>query len=214
MKANEQSGTGAVPGRAVSRRGFLAAAGGSVAAASLLSACGGDSSASAETGEFGSGDVGILNYLLTLEYVLADFYEHLLHSTLFTEAERKALGEFGVQEEKHAELLVRQIEKAGGEPGSKPKTKFKLQENTATLELASKLENAAAAAYLGQLPNVEDDDLLTKLLEIHSIEGRHAAAFNALQQKPVTPDGAFAKPQTVDQVMGVFKPYMDESAEG
>ncbi|MET0557990.1 MAG: ferritin-like domain-containing protein [Solirubrobacterales bacterium] len=212
MKASDSSSSDA-PNKGVSRRGFLAVAGGSVAAASFLNACGEDSSASAETGEFGDGDVGILNYLLTLEYVLADFYKGLTNSTLFNEAERAALGEFGEQEEKHAEALVRQIEKADGEPAPKPKTKFELRLNAATLELASKLENAIAAAYLGQLPKVDSDDLRAKLLEIHSVEGRHAAAMEYLQGKPVTPDGSFAKPATVKETMAVMKPYIRESAE-
>lgn len=196
----------------VSRRGFIAVAGSSIGAAALLSACGGDSSANAETSEFGSGDVGILNYLLTLEYTLADFYGQLEGSKLFTPAERRTLGKFGEQEEEHADAIVRQLKKLSADPVSKPQTTFALKTDAGTLEIANTLENAIAAAYLGQLPHVEGASLRQKLVEIHSIEGRHAASIAYLQEEPVTPDGAFAKPATVEDVMKTMKPYLGESA--
>jgi ferritin-like protein len=208
---SEPTATQLGAGRTVSRRGFVALMGGSIGAASLLSACG-DSSASAETSEFGSGDAGIINYLLTLEYTLANFYKQLKSSTLFSAAERNALAKFGEQEEEHAAALVRQVEKAGGEPVGQPQAKFSLKTGPGTLEVANKLENTIAGAYLGQLPQVESDSLRQKLLEIHSVEGKHAASIAYLQKKPVTPDGAFAKPSTVVAVMAAMKPYLGASS--
>lgn len=194
------------------RRGFIALAGGSLGGAALLSACGDSSSANAETSEFGSGDEGILNYLLTLEYTMADFYKKLETSNLFSEAERKALGKFGIQEEEHVEALARQLKKIEGKPVAKPQTKFSLDTGPGTLEIAEKLESGMAGAYLGQLPNVEGESLRQKLAEIHTVEGRHSAAIAYIQQKPVTPDGAFAKPLNVDAVMVKFKPFLGSSS--
>lgn len=196
---------------ALSRRGFIAG-GSAAAAAALLTACGDESSAQAETARFGEGDLGILNYLLTLEYLQAAFYVDLVASKLFDKSARKALGKFGEQEELHAEALVKQIEKLDGEPASKPPANFSLKDETTTLELGSKLENTAAAAYLGQLPNAESEDVRSKLLEIHSVEGRHAAAIDYLLDEGATPDGAFAKPMTVKAVMAVMKPHMTKTA--
>jgi rubrerythrin len=195
--------------RPVSRRQFIGLAGGSLAAASLLSACGDDSSAQASTtAAFGAGDVGILNYGLTLEYTLAAFYKDLVKGDLFGGEKQITLEKFGSQEEDHAAALVKQIEKLGGKPIAEPQTDFSPGSETDALELASTLENAVAAAYLGQLPNLKSETARSKLLEIHSVEGRHAAAVAYLLEEDATPDGPFAEPASVESVMDTVGPYM------
>jgi rubrerythrin len=192
----------------VTRRKFIGLAGGSVAAASLLSACGSDSSAQASTSDFGAGDLGILNYGLTLEYTLAAFYKAAVSSGAFDPEKQEALEKFGGQEEDHAAALVKQIEKLGGKPVAEPETDFSLDSETDTLELGSTLENTVAAAYLGQLPNLKSETVRTKLLEIHSVEGRHAAALAYLLEQDTTPDGAFAEPADPGTVMDTISQYV------
>jgi rubrerythrin len=192
----------------LSRRKFLATAGASVAGASLLAACGSNGGAPSETAKFGDGDVGILNYALTLEHLQAAFYADLVESTLLTAAARQALAKFGKEEEEHVSVLTKTIEELGGDPAPKPKANFSLETDAGTLELASTLENIGAAAYLGQLPHIESDSVLETVLTIHSVEGRHAAAMNRLHEKPVTPDGAFAKPARVTTVLKTVEPFM------
>lgn len=207
IKAVEQSGT-------LSRRNFIALAGGSAAAASLLTACGSDSAdAAEETAKFGDGDVGILNYALTLEYLEAAFYAAAFNSNLLTGRAASELGEFGQEEEEHASALIKEIEKLDGDPAPKPETSFPLETEAGVLELADELENLGAAAYLGQLPNIESDSALATVLSIHSVEGRHAAVLNLLQKEPVSPDGAFAKPATVKAVLKAVEPYMKSGGE-
>lgn len=86
----------------LSRRRFFVAAGGTAAASALLVACGDDDDAATSSGgdststtsagmgasndaiaQFGKGDVGILNYALTLEYIEDDFYSDVIESGLF-----------------------------------------------------------------------------------------------------------------------------------
>lgn len=193
----------------LSRRKFIALAGGSVAAAPLLAACGSDSaSGSDETAEFGDGDVGILNYALTLEHLQADFYAELAKSGLISAAAKRTMGKFGEEEDEHIASLSKEVEKLGGKPVAKPETKFSLNTEDESLELASELENAGAAAYLGQLPKIESNAVLKTVLSIHSVEGRHAAAVNDLLGEELTPDGAFAKPETVESVLATIEPFM------
>ncbi len=195
----------------ISRRGFLTVAGGSLAGGALLSACGdsGDASeGSDETAQFGDGDVGILNYALTLEHLQATFYAELGKSGLFTAGAREALGKFGEEEDEHIAKLTKEVEKLEGEPAKKPETSFSLESDSEALEAASTLENVGAAAYLGQLPHIEDGGVLKTVLSIHSVEGRHAAAINQLLKEPTTPDGAFAKPAAVGDVLKALEPFM------
>jgi rubrerythrin len=194
---------------ALSRRKFIAVAGGSVAAAPLLAACGSDSaSGSDETGEFGDGDAGILNFALTVEHVQAAFYAEVAASNLFGAANLKALEKFGEEEDEHIASLTKEVEKLGGEPVEKPETKFSLKSEKAALQVASELENVGAAAYLGQLPKIESAPALKTVLSIHSVEGRHAAAVDELLGEGPTPDGAFAEPATVETVLAAIDPFM------
>jgi rubrerythrin len=204
----------------VSRRKFLALTGGSTAAAAFLAACGSDdgttttaSSASTgggadETAEFGKGDVGILNYALTLEYLETAFYADVVKSGLFKGAEQATIEKFGEEEKQHVEALTAAVKELGGKPASEPKTKFPLKNAKSVLELAGTVENLGAAAYLGQATNIQSPDVLASALAIHSVEGRHASALNTLLGETITPDGAFAIPADVKTVLKSVEPFI------
>jgi Ferritin-like domain len=199
----------------VSRRRFIALAGGS-AAATLLVACGDDGSTAGTATEgdavveerFGKGDVGILNYALFLEYVEWRFLAQVANSGLLKGAELAMIGQFRVEEGDHIESLTREVGEAGAKPVREPKTEFPLNDAESVLELASTIENLAAAAYLGQMPNIESRWLLAVLVSIHSVEGRHAAALRAPPGESITPDGAFAEPADAETVLKSVDPFI------
>lgn len=199
----------------ISRRNFVLLAG-SVASASALAACGESSSDAAgdgETAKYGDGDVGILNYLLIVENLQAAFYSEIAKSNRFTAKAREALAKFGEEEKDHIASLTKEVEKLGGEPIAPTKAEFSMKTDAETLETGSELENVGAAAYLGQLGNIESDAVLKTALSIHSVEGRHAASINELLEKPVTPDGAFAKPLPVAKVLESLPGLESEQTE-
>jgi hypothetical protein len=79
------------------------------------------------------------------------------------------------------------------------------------------VENLGASAYLGQAANVRDDRILEAALSIHTVEARHAAAFNELagndflatqELNGKVPDGAFAEPRTREQVLELAAPFV------
>lgn len=202
----------------VTRRRFLAVGGGSTALAAFLAACGSDSSTTGttsmsgggkgETAEFGKGDVGILNYALTLEYLETTFYADVAKSGLFKGSDLETIRKFGREEAEHVAALTQAVKSLGGKPASEPKAEFPLKSAKSVLELAATVENLGAAAYLGQAANIESPEVLASALAIHSVEGRHAATLNTLLGEPVTPDGAFAVPADVPTVLKSVEPFI------
>jgi rubrerythrin len=208
-----------------SRKKFLkmVGAGGAGAFALLLAACGDDESTSSNTGtnaasgngsssstssQFGMGDVGIATYALTLEYLEADFYKQAAASGKLKGQALELGKEFGEQEQQHVDALESMLKKLGEKLPAKPKGKFPLDSQDAILNLAATVENLGAAAYLGQADKIKDPEILAAALSIHSVEARHASALNAALGKPVTPDGSFAKPASMDEVLKQVKPYI------
>jgi hypothetical protein len=205
----------------VTRRKLLAVGGGSTAAAAFLAACGDDSGTTmtdttsmmgsggaSETAEFGKGDVGILNYALTLEYLEAAFYADVVKSGLFKGADLETIRKFGQEEAEHVKALTAAVKGMGGKPAPEPKAEFPLKDAKSVLELAGTVENLGAAAYLGQAANIKSPEVLASALAIHSVEGRHAAVLNILLGESITPDGAFAKPADVKTVLEAVEPFI------
>ncbi len=203
----------------VSRRRFLAVGGSTTAVAAFLAACGDDSgtttttsmqpsSGASETAEFGKGDIGILNYALTLEYLETAFYADVVKSGLFKGADLETIRKFGQEEAEHVEALTAAVKQLGGKPAPEPKAEFPLKSAKSVLELAGTVENLGAAAYLGQAANIQSPEVLASALAIHSVEGRHAAVLNTLLGESITPDGAFAKPADVQTVLKSVEPFI------
>lgn len=218
--ANKSSALERVASDPVSRRKLLAVTGGSTALAAFLAACGSDGSSTTTTmaggngggttgtEKFGKGDVGILNYALTLEYLETAFYADVIKSGLFKGSELETIRKFGSEEAEHVAALSGFVKQMGGTPAPKPKTEFPLKSAKSVLELAATVENLGAAAYLGQAPNIKGASTLAAALSIHSVEGRHAAALNTLLGESITPDGAFAKPAGADEVLKSVEPFI------
>ena len=161
-----------------------------------------------ETAQFGKGDVGILNYALTLEYLETAFYADVVKSGLFKGSDLATIKKFGSEEAEHVAALTAAVKQLGGKPAPKPKTEFPLKSAKSVLELAGTVENLGAAAYLGQAANIESPEVLASALAIHSVEGRHAAALNTLLGETIVPDGAFAKPADAKTVLKSVEPFI------
>jgi rubrerythrin len=200
-----------------SRKRFLKMVGGGGAAgafALFLAACGGEDKKSGSTTPATTkaanpkADLDIVNYALTLEFLETDFYAKVVASGLFKGAQLDTIKRFGAEEQQHVDALTAAVKQMGGTPAARPKTKFPLANAKSVLELAATVENLGAAAYLGQAGRIQNKDILAAALSIHTVEGRHASALNLLLKKSVTPDGAFAKPASMEAVMAKVKPFI------
>jgi Ferritin-like domain len=108
----------------------------------------------------------------------------------------------------HNTLLRGPVESGMGTPAAMPTGKFPIKSAAQVTSLAATVENLGAAAYLGQAGNIKSKEILAAALAIHSIEARHAATLNLLLKKSPTPDGAFAKPASMSEVLAAVKPFI------
>jgi rubrerythrin len=206
-----------------SRKRFLRMMGGAGAASAFaifLAACGGDdeeqSSASSTSKDkkkpVAGGDLAIVQYALTLEHLETDFYNAVINSDVKppSRALAKTIVMIRDNEQEHVDALTATVEKLGGKP-KRPKTNFDAVIEGGVnkiLETAAVVENLGAAAYLGQAGRIKSKEILAAALAIHSVEGRHAAALNTVVGKTIVPDGAFAKPASMEEVLPQVKPFL------
>ncbi|HYI38219.1 MAG TPA: ferritin-like domain-containing protein [Thermoleophilaceae bacterium] len=212
------------PEKPSSRAQFLKIAGGTGAAGALaifLAACGDDEKSSSSSSDSKSedmssgsakGDLEIVNYALTLEYLEVAFYQAAIDSG---EVKTKAVGEVAktivADEIAHVEALTATVKQLGGTPAAKPKTNFDdvlAGGEKKILETAATVENLGAAAYLGQAGRIKSKEVLAAALSIHTVEARHAAVLNNVIGKSIVPDGAFAKPADMATVLKAVKPFI------
>jgi hypothetical protein len=204
--AGRQMGAGTA---ATALGAFIAACGGSSSSASSSSSSAPAAAGTTSTSKAASGgnDLGIVNYALTLEYLEAQFYDEVARSGLFKGATLATLKRFGAEEHAHVKALKGVATKLGT-PAAKPTGKFPLHSAKQVSKLAATVENLGASAYLGQAGNIQSKEILTAALAIHTVEARHAATLNSLLKMTPTPDGAFAKPMSMAQVLKAVKPFI------
>src|SRR5919199_6666829 len=194
-----------------SRKAFLRTLGGGAAAASLafaLAACGKKKAggnqiggAGVGTAAYGQGDAGIVNFALALEYLEADFYKLAIASGNLGGRALELAKRFGDEESSHVTTLEGTARNLGGTPAPRPKPSFTLDNRQTILATMSQLEAIGAAAYLGQADRIESKQLLAAALSIHTVEARHAAVISMMMARPISPDGAFARPMTSVDVL-------------
>ena len=202
--AGRKMGAGAA---AAGLAAFIAACGGSSTTSSTPAAGGSAAPSTTSSSASGSGDLAIVNYALTLEYLESQFYADVVKSGLFHGKTLKTLKSFGAEESAHV-VALKHVASGLGTPAAMPIGKFPLKTASSVAKLAATVENLGAAAYLGQAGNIQSKEILAAALSIHTIEARHAATLNTLVGKSPTPQGAFAKPMTMAQVLAVVKPFI------
>ena len=202
MASSSASGSGAGAGGSSSS----ASSSMSTSTSSSSSSMSGNTS-SAASGTAMGGDLAIVNYALTLEYLESQFYAKVISSGLFKGATLSTIKTFGQEEDEHVTALKGVAMKLG-KPAAKPTGKFPIKSANQVAMLAATVENLGAAAYLGQAPLIKSKEVLAAALSIHSIEARHAATLNLLTKKSPTPNGAFGAPATMKQVLAAVKPFI------
>ncbi len=158
--------------------------------------------------ETDGGDVEILNFALTLEYLEADFYNVKGRQVGLSGEARKYARVFGAEEAAHVSALSAAIKQLGGKPVAKPTFVFPATDEKSFLALASVLENTGVGAYNGAGPSLKSKEVLASAGSIVQVEARHAAAIDLLIGKSPTPNEGFDKPLTKTEVLAAAGPLI------
>ena len=158
----------------------------------------------------GGGDVEILNFALTLEYLEAAFYTQGLKQVSDLAGDAKSLAtEIRDNETAHVQALTKTIQSLGGKPVKAPGVDFgdAFSSQKAFLKLAQTFEDTGVSAYNGAAPMIESTDVLGAAGSIVQVEARHAAAIRLLNGQPIT-DGGFDKALESQAVLDAVKPFV------
>jgi rubrerythrin len=153
---------------------------------------------------FGKGDIGILNYALTLEYLERAFYNEATSGGKITSPQLKAFLEVTTRDERnHVSFLKSAL---GSKAAKQPKFDFKgiPKDEAKFAATAQVLENTGVHAYLGQAGNIKDPAYLLAAATIVTIEARHAGAIGLINGKSgggIAPSGSFDKPLGASDIL-------------
>jgi hypothetical protein len=155
---------------------------------------------------FGKGDIGILNYALTLEYLESAFYNAASKNNVAHGD--KQLNHLLTTIKKDEAAHVAALKKALGSKAVKmPKFDFgKAVTDKDTFAATSYvLENTGVHAYIGQAGNISNSAYLLVALSIVTIEGRHSGAIGSYLGKSIAPSGPFDTGWTAAKVLTAVK---------
>ena len=158
----------------------------------------------------GGGDVDILNFALTLEYLEAAFYDQAVKNTQGLGAKNKKLAEtLRDNENEHVDALTATITDLGGKPVAAPGVDFgkAFANEKSFLETAQTFEDLGVSAYNGAAPQIESKEVLGAAGGIVQVEARHAAAIRFVRGQPIS-EGAFDKPLEMQAVLDAAKPFI------
>ncbi len=206
------------------RRGFLKYAA-LIGVGATLVACGTNSgtastpssqpsarpTATDDTSSFGQGDLGILNYALTLEYLEADFYAKgvAAGATLLGDL-LPLIQPIANHEAAHVQALTAAITGAGGKPAAKPSTKYPdgtFTDKMKFLTTASTFEETGVKAYHGQVTRIQDKKVLGAAASIAGVESRHAAILADLLNMKQVPSPVEAHAPS-SEIVNAVKPFL------
>lgn len=154
---------------------------------------------------FGKGDIGILNYALTLEYLERAFYNEATAKGKITDPKTMTFLKITTRDERaHVAFLKKAL---GPKAVKEPKFNFDgiPSDPTKFAATAYVLENTGVHAYLGQAGNIKTPAYLLAAASIVTIEARHSGAIGSIINKSISPNGSFDNGWTASKVLAAVK---------
>jgi serine-rich repeat adhesion-like glycoprotein len=155
----------------------------------------------------GGGDIDIVNFALTLEYLEAKFYEEAKRRVRANGELMSLIDLLAKDEQQHVEALAGTVKQLGGKPVAEPKFDFSYNSTSGFLKLAQTFEDTGVSAYNGAGPMIKSKEVLAAAGGIVQVEARHAAAIR-LQNKEEPAPMAFDEPLDEKQVLKAVEPFL------
>jgi serine-rich repeat adhesion-like glycoprotein len=156
----------------------------------------------------GGGDVGILNFALTLEYLESAFYKEAKRRAGASGELKILIDLIGRDEDEHVGALTETIKKLGGKPVAAPKFDFSYGDTGEFLQLAQTFEDTGVSAYNGAAPQIKSKEVLGAAGSIVQVEARHAAAIRLQNEEEPSPV-AFDPTLSKAQVLKAVEPFIE-----
>ncbi len=153
------------------------------------------------------GDIDILNFALTLEYLESAFYKEAQQRVKLSGDVKSLASLIGSDEDQHVAALQKAIKGAGGKPAAAPEVSFPFSDEAGFLKLAQAFEDTGVGAYDGAAPMISSKEVLASAGAIVQVEARHASAIRLANGEPPAPE-AFDKALAKGEVLAAVKPYV------
>ena len=155
------------------------------------------------------GDVEILNFALTLEYLEAAFYQQAIQEVQLRGDQAELVDLISKDENAHVEALKGAVTDLGGTPAEVPGVDFgdAFASTDSFLELAQTFEDTGVSAYNGAGPALKSKELLATAGSIVQVEARHAAAIRLQRGESPSPV-AFDETLDMDEVLKAVDPFV------
>lgn len=157
----------------------------------------------------GGGDVDILNFALTLEYLESTFYKEAQTKAKASGDLKSLITVISGDEDEHVAALTASIKQLGGTPVSEPMFDFPYSDTAGFLKLAQTFEDTGVSAYNGAAPMISSKAVLGSAGSIVQVEARHAAAIRLQNKMEPAPD-AFDPSLDMQQVTKAVQPFIEQ----
>ena len=158
----------------------------------------------------GGGDLDILNFALTLEFLEGAFYTQAVKQVNGLSGDAKEIATtLRDNELEHVDALTATINDLGGTPVKAPGVDFgdAFASQDSFLELAQTFEDLGVGAYNGAGPMIESVEVLAAAGSIVQVEARHAGVIRLLRGERIAPS-AFDKGLEMQEVLDAAKPFI------
>jgi hypothetical protein len=156
------------------------------------------------------GDVDVVNYALTIEYLEAAFFTAAVRQVGGLSADELRLARtLRDNENAHVDALTATVNSLGGTPAARPTFDFgtAFADRDAFLKTASSLQDTVVSAYNGAAATVESRRVLETAASIVQVEARHAALVRLARDKPAAPL-TFDKASGMEEVLSSLAPFI------